>query len=125
MYEQVFVLAYLFQTNFDFVEKQNMKSKLPEVLKRILKERSMSQRQLASASGVAIASINGMLTGKKSYSTDNLIAVSNALGVSLDTLLKDEAPSGFTADSISSTIVLDGIYRVILSKLDLHPKERK
>lgn len=87
----------------------------------------MSQRQLATDSSVAVASINGMLTGKKSYSTENLIAVSNALGVSLDTLLKDEPPVGIALDNISSTIVLDGAYRVTLAKLDLPSslKEKK
>lgn len=102
-----------------------MSSKLPIVLKRILKERSMSQRKLAALSGVAVTSINGMLTGKKSYSTDNLISVSNALGVSLDTLLKDEPPTNVTLDSISSTVVLDGAYRITLSKLDIAEKIKK
>lgn len=96
-----------------------MSSKLPKVLKRVLKERSLSQRKLASLSGVPVTSINGMLTGKKSYSTENLIAVSNALEVSLDVLLKDEPPQGMSLDSINSTVILDGPFRITLSRLEI------
>lgn len=96
-----------------------MKNKLPKVLKRILSERSLSQRQLAKMSGVPLSSVNGMLGGKKSYSTDNLIAVAEALGVSLDFLLRDAEGAGVTIESIPSTVVLDGAYRVTLSKLEI------
>lgn len=94
-------------------------TKLPKVLARILKERNISQKKLSQLSGVSTSSINNMLSGRQNYKTDNLIAISNALDISLDTLLKDESPKGLSLDSISSAVVLDGAYRVTLSKLDL------
>lgn len=94
-------------------------NKLPKVLARILRERNISQKRLSQLSGVSTSSINNMLSGRQNYKTDNLIAVSNALEVSLDMLLKDESPQGFNLDSISSTVVLDGAYRVTLSRLDI------
>ena len=96
-----------------------MTSKLPKVLARILKERNLTQKKLSRLSGVSTSSINNMLSGRQNYKTDNLIAISNALGVSLDVLLKDEVPTGFAMDSIESTVVLDGAYRVTLSKLEI------
>lgn len=94
-------------------------NKLPKVLARILRERNISQKKLSQLSGVSASSINNMLSGRQNYKTDNLIAISNALGVSLDVLLKDEVPFGVGLDSIDSTVVLDGAYRVTLSKLEI------
>lgn len=85
----------------------------------------MSQRQLSEASGVPIASINGMMAGKKSYSTENLIAVSDSLGVSLDYLLRGVSSPGVALDSVPSTVVLDGAYRIILSRLDIPQTSKK
>ena len=94
-------------------------NKLPKVLARILKERNISQKKLSQLSGVSTSSINNMLSGRQNYKTDNLIAISNALSISLDTLLKDETPTGVSLDQIESTVVLDGAYRVTLSKLEI------
>lgn len=102
-----------------------MSNKLPVVLARILKERKWSQRKLSKESGVSLSSINGMMTGKESYSTANLIAVSDALSVSIDRLLRDLEPSQrFNVDSIPATEVLDGVYRLVLTRLDI-PKGEK
>ena len=84
----------------------------------------MKQRQLAKLSGVPVASINGMLTGKKSYSTENLIAVADALELSLDALIRGYGP-GISSESLPSTVVLDGVYRVTLSKLDIPISNKK
>lgn len=96
-----------------------MPSKLPKVLARILRERALSQKQLSKISGVSTSSINNMLAGRQNYKTDNLIAISDALEVSLDVLLKDEVPNNVTLDSMESSVVLDGAYRVTLSKLNI------
>ena len=57
------------------------------VLTRIMKERKLSQRQLSKLSGVSLSTLNGMLTGKQSYSTENLIAIADFFNVSLDFLI--------------------------------------
>lgn len=101
-----------------------MKNKLPIVLKRIMKERSLSQRKLSNLSGVSLSTLNGMLTGKQSYSTENLIALADSLNLSLDRLLRDEEKVS-TVDSIPTTLVLDGVYRFRLEKLDIPTKKEK
>lgn len=102
-----------------------MSNKLPVVLARILKERKWSQRRLSKESGVSLSSINGMMTGKESYSVVNLVAVSQTLGISLDRLLTDQEPNQrFNIDSIPATEVLDGVYRLVLTRLDI-PKGEK
>lgn len=98
---------------------------LPKVLARILRERSMTQKQLSKLSGVSTSSINNMLTGRQNYKTANLISISDTLDVSLDTLLKGEVPKGFSLDSIGSTVVLDGAYRITLSKLEIPNKTKR
>lgn len=101
-----------------------MKNKLPLVLNRLMKEKKLSQRQLAKLSGVSLSTINGMLDGKKSYSTENLIAIADTLDISLDRLLRDEEKSS-GVESFPTTQVLDGFYRLRLEKIDVPTKNEK
>lgn len=98
-------------------------NKLPLVLKRILAERRLSQRQLSKDSGVSISTLNGMLAGKKAYSVENLLKISEVLSVSLDRLLKDQESDASGVEHASTHVVLDGYYRLRLEKIEVEAKK--
>ena len=81
-------------------------------LAQIVKERGISLKELSEASGVSISSLRhyvsierhntkGELTGGintaswHGLNSDKLEKISNALGVSMDELYKDETPYGY------------------------------
>lgn len=90
-----------------------------------MKERKLSQRQLSKLSGVSLSTLNGMLTGKQSYSTENLIAIADVLDISLDRLLRDEEKHSTTVDSFPAIEVLDGVFRLRLERLEVPKGKNK
>lgn len=85
-----------------------------------MKERSISQRKLAKLSNVPLSSINALLNNdQRSYSLENVCAVADVLEVSLDRLIRDSHEHSTTVDSIPTTVVLDGAFRIRLEKLDI------
>lgn len=54
---------------------------LEETVKSLLRRRSMSMRQLATATGISVSTISKMITGKQRVNLDYLRRIADALGV--------------------------------------------
>lgn len=59
-------------------------------LRKILRQRGITQRQLAEMSGVAQPSISLIVNGKRSPNWETACQIADALGVSLDDLRDDK-----------------------------------
>lgn len=62
-------------------------------VRELREERELSQRKLAQLIGVDPASMNRIESGERGISTGELVAIAEALGVGVDTILRVEEPS--------------------------------
>lgn len=67
-----------------------MKSNFCLTLKCMLKEHKMTHRDLASATGLTESAVSRYINGNRIPNVKNLLKISKALGVTPDTLLKED-----------------------------------
>jgi transcriptional regulator with XRE-family HTH domain len=82
-----------------------MNMKFQEKLFQLRKERKMSQEDLAEVVGVSRQAVQKWEAGISNPDTDNLVAISNYFGVSLDSLLKEEQEPGVPKDTVKTEYV--------------------
>lgn len=89
---------------------------LEDTVKTLLRERSMSMRQLAALTGINVATISKMVTGKQRVNPDYLQRIAYALGVEPGVLF---AAAGFNVETeaVSSGAPVQ-VIQDILSQLD-------
>jgi transcriptional regulator with XRE-family HTH domain len=90
-----------------YIETMKAKTKLSlgQKIKKLRRERNLSQTQLAEKAGTTLVSISNYETGKTKPSSDMLINVAKALGVSADYLMNDSSDA-ITAVSIKDKELL-------------------
>lgn len=59
-------------------------------IRRALKEQRRLQLEIAEDTGIAYQTINRMLNGKQPLYLDEIVQIARALGVSVDSLLKED-----------------------------------
>lgn len=83
------------------------KSELESTVKALLRERSMSMRQLAAHTGIHVAIISKMIAGKQRANPDYLQRIARDLGVSSDVLF---VAAGFdVGNSTGNSLGLDSL----------------
>ena len=83
---------------------------LGEKLKKLRKARGLSQEQLADQLNVSRQAISKWELGESTPDTDNLIALSDYYGVSLDCLLRDQE-----APEVSEKVMVREVQQLISS----------
>lgn len=68
-------------------------NKVGELIKRLLKERDMSQEDLAKELSITKSAVSQNLNGKSSFDIQNLIAISKLFDISMEDLLVQESSS--------------------------------
>ena len=84
-------------------------------IRQVRKNKGMSQLDLAEASGLSASFISNVEMGRQSMNIRALIAISNALGVSTDLLLRNNTPESLNISS-------EEFYQALA---DCSPKERE
>jgi transcriptional regulator with XRE-family HTH domain len=101
--------------------------KIHIVLKRLLKERgNLSISELSRRTGVPHSTISTWLLPKaKPKDPSQIAAVAKELGTTMHYLLFEELENEVTLETLPTTPVLEGLYRVILQKVILPHSEIK
>ena len=104
------------------IQKEELQ--FPKMLKKLLKDRSITQKQAASLAGVTESVLSDWISG---CAPQNLIAVkrlAKSLGVSVSYLLFGESDDGFKI-SLEELIkaedapVMSGLYKIELTKIKI------
>jgi transcriptional regulator with XRE-family HTH domain len=96
-----------------------------ENLKKLMKRRSMSARELSRATSVPLTTISQWTTGQEPKMTEQVLRVSQHLGTSLEELIQGEGAATPSEDFVKSLLnaeggfvaVHEGIYRIKVEKL--------
>lgn len=104
-------------------KKDNSKSPFPKLLKALLAERRVSQRQAAKAAGVSPATINGWISGVSPEDYLSVQRLAEFLGTTMSYLLTgkneayrlDQQPT--LTELFSEGIKVSGIYRIQVTQL--------
>lgn len=73
------------------IERENSVGRLGEALRRLRRERNLSQAELAEIAQVTPGAISQVETGRRGLSVDTLVTLCESLGITLDALLGAES----------------------------------
>lgn len=96
---------------------QYMTLKLANVLKRLLKERSLSLRDLAKATNIKPSTLSGWNNGVSPRDLTEVRRCAQYLGISMERLLFDEDSSIMSLESLLTENVFDGFLKVKIEKV--------
>ena len=93
---------------------------ISEVLPRLLKQKSITAKELATQTGISPSTLSSWtIKGAKPRNIDDVALAAEVLGVSLNTLLFDEAEIPSDLLAVNATTILEGTFRLKLEKIDL------
>lgn len=106
-----------------------MKKKIiiAEVLPGLLKERGITAKQLAKeAGGISASTISTwLLPGSRPRNIEDVAAVAEVLGVSMNHLLFGDAEEPQDLLTLPAEAILEGVYRLKLERIPIPKKQKK
>lgn len=103
--------------------KKKKQIRIGHVLAHLLKERGLSAKALSKNTGVSASTLSTWMSNSKPRNVDDVAAVAEALGVSLDYLLFEDASVQADITDLKGETILSGIYRIKLEKIILPTKK--
>lgn len=96
---------------------------ISEVLPRLLRERNITAKQLSKATGISASTISTWcLPNSKPKRIEDVAAAAEYLNCGLSMLLFNEAESSLDLQNITGSVLLDGIFKIHLEKIELRKK---
>lgn len=90
---------------------------LASQLKRLMKERGVSARALAKATGIPTSSLNNLLAGRLTAKAEYMMALCEYFSMSWEQLVFGVDTKALSIESYPGTLVFDGVYRIRLERI--------